>query len=206
MKVSITNGFDRLSPAKLLLKARIIVGEVGVNTTYFPAPDPSLAEITAAIEEFERAVQAAENRDRVAISYRNEQRDVLVNLLRKLGNYVNLQADGNRTIALSSGFDVAKDPSPLPSIILVETPQLSPGVNAGQIEARNKAVAGAKAYQYFIHTDVFVPVNQWQLYPSTRSRYSFTGLESGKRYYVKVGVVGVNNQLVYSEASSFITQ
>lgn len=206
MKNSATNGFGRLSPADLLSKARSIVNQMGANTGYFLTPDPALADITAATDEFEKAAQAADNRDRVAIAYRNDQRDVLVALLRKLANYVNLQADGSRTIALSSGFDVAKEPSPQPPITVVDTPVLSLGVNAGELEARNKSVAGARAYQYFINSDVQVPLSQWTLYPSTRSRYSFSDLKSGQRYFVKVGVVGTNNQVVFSDAASFIAQ
>ncbi len=206
MKNGITNGFDRLTPANLVAKARFIIAEMTANAEYFPTPDPALADVKAAVDTFEVAAQAAENRDRVAIAYRNELKDGLVSLLRQLGSYVNLKANGNRTIALSSGFDVAKDATPTPAITFVEAPMLLAGVNAGELEARSKQVIGARTYQYYLNDDAHLPISQWQLFPSTRTRHSFSGLASGKRYYVKVGVVGTNNQIVYSEASSYIPQ
>ncbi len=206
MKNGVTNGFDRLTPANLIAKARFIISEMTDNVNYFPSPEPALADVKAAVDTFEEAAQAAENRDRVAIAYRNEIRDGLVSMLRQLGSYVNLQANGNRTIALSSGFNVAKESPSIPPITFVETPVLTAGVNAGTLEARSKRVLGARTYLYYINDDAQLPISQWQQFTSTRSRHSFSGLAGGKRHYVKVGVIGSNNQLVFSEASSYIPQ
>ncbi len=176
------------------------------NVTNFPEPDPALSDVTDAVDAFEAAAQAAENRDRVAIAYRNQLKAELVSMLRKLGSYVNMRANGNRAIALSSGFDVAKNLSPKPPITFVEAPILSGGVNAGGLTARTKRVAGARTYQYFINDDAHGPLGEWQLFATTRSRYNFSGLASGKRYYVKVAAVGIRNQRVFSEVSSYIPQ
>lgn len=206
MKNQVTNGFDRMSVSNLVMKCSFIISEMTTNIQYFPTPNPTLATVQASLDELQTASLAAENRDRVAIAYRNEKKDELVALLRKLGIYVNLMADGNRIIALSSGFDVAKEPLPAPPITYVEAPVIMQGTNAGELLSKVKTVTGAKTYQYLISTDSQLPLNKWTLQPSTYTKYLFKGLESAKRYYIRVAAVGVNNQTVYSEPTSFVTQ
>ena len=206
MKNQVTNGFDRMPISNLMMKASFIISEMTANIEYFPTPNPTLATVQTALDAMQAASLAAENRDRVAIAYRNERRDELVALLRKLGIYVNLMADGNRTIALSSGFDVTKEPTPAPPITFVEAPIVMQGTNAGELLSKVKSVDGARTYQYLITTDSQLPLTQWTSKSTTLTKYLFKGLESAKRYYLRVAVVGINEQMVYSEASTFVTQ
>ncbi len=206
MKNQVTNGFDKMTPSNLLMKARFIISEMTINSSYFKTPDPSLADVQTAVNEFEAATMAAENRDRSAIAYRNEKGNVLIKMLRKLGVYVNLMSDGNRAIAKASGFDVAREPQPSPAITSVEPPVLSQGVSFGEIKSKSKRVPGARIYQFLITPTEGLPLSQWSQHSTTQSNFYFKNLDSGKRYFVRLCVVGTNNQIVYSEASSFVTQ
>jgi hypothetical protein len=206
MRFQVINGFDRMTVEKLLGKTDFVLNEITNNVDYFPDPNPPLADVRAAATELNSANLAARNMDKVAISYRNEKKDELVALLRKLGIYVNLRADSNRTIALSSGFNIRKDSQPSPSITGVEVPVITAGLNEGELDAKVKTVAGARMYQYFISTDDSLPVSGWMSYSSTRRKFSFTGLDSATRYYVRVAAIGINNQMVYSDSASFVTQ
>lgn len=206
MKNQVNNGYDRMTIEKLLGKANFVLEQMTANAEYFPEPNPPLADVKAAANELETANLAAQNMDKVAISYRNEKKDELIALLRKLGIYVNLCADSNRTIALSSGFDIRKDPQPAPPITAVEVPVITAGLNAGELDAKVKTAQGARMYQYFISADNTKPINEWIHYSSTKQKFSFTGLESATRYYVRVAAIGVNNQMVYSDSASFVTQ
>ncbi len=206
MKNQITNGFDKMTPGNLLMKAKFIISEMTANASYFNTPDPSLTNVLAAVNEFELATMAAENRDRSAIAYRNQKGDVLIKMLRKLGVYVNLVADGDRAIAMASGFDVARVPQPTPPIASIEPPVLSQGASFGEIRSKTKRVPGGRVYQFLIAPTEDLPLSQWSQHITTQSNFYFKNLDSGKRYYVRVCVVGVNHQAVYSEAASFVTQ
>ena len=206
MKYQVTNGYDRMTVEKLLGKADLVLSEMLKNAEYFPEPIPALADVRAAATELGLANVAAQSMDKVAISYRNEKKDELIALLRKLGVYVNLCADSNRTIALSSGFDIRKESEPSPAITSVDVPVISAGPNQGELDSKVRTVAGARMYQFFISADESKPVSEWKSYPSTKQKFSFTGLNSATRYYVRVAAVGINNQLVYSDSASFVTQ
>jgi hypothetical protein len=191
---------------KLLGKTDLVLSEMLENVEYFPDPNPPLADVRAAATELNTANVAAQNMDKVAISYRNEKKEELIALLRKLGIYVNLCADSNRTIALSSGFDIRKEAQPSPAITSVEVPVITAGLNQGELDSKVRTVAGARMYQFFISTDDSKPVSEWKSYPSTKQKFSFTGLNSATRYYVRVAAIGINNQMVYSDSTSFVTQ
>ena len=206
MKNQVMNGFDRMTISNLIMKANFINSEMTANAAYFPTPNPTLAVVRTSVSELQTAGLAAENRDRVAISYRNEKRDELVAVLHQLGLYVNLQANGNRTIAMSSGFDVAKEPTPAAPISFVDAPIVTLGNNPGELSAKVKKVAGARVYQYLITDDENLPLSQWTIVTSTLTKCEFKALQSAKRYFIRVAVVGVKNQWVYSEATSFVTQ
>jgi hypothetical protein len=206
MKNQVTNGFDRMPIGDLMVKANFIISEMTANVAYFPAPTPALADVQAAADALQTATLAAQNGDRVAISNRNDKRDELVALLRRLGVYTNLMADSDRTIAMKSGFDLAKEPTPTPPITFVEAPSVSAGVNPGEIVAKAKRVDGIRSFQFLISQDDQLPVSKWEAFPTTESKRIFTGLESVKRYYVRVAAIGVGNQCVYSDASNFVTQ
>jgi len=83
----ITNGFKKLANAELLGKASAIKNCL-TNNLHFPSPVPSLAQLEEAINSFSGAVQKAESGDKQAIAVRNQQKEVLVKLLHRLGNYV----------------------------------------------------------------------------------------------------------------------
>ena len=206
MKNQITNGFDRITVNNLLIKARFITTEMAAHAAYFPQPDPDLKIVGTAIDDLQAAALAAENRDQFAISYRNDKKAELVVLLRKLGIYVNLRADQNLTIVLASGFTPTKQREPSPAIEFVDVAYLKGGPNAGEINSSVKAVKGARMYQHLISADENLPVSQWQTASTTKTKHTFIGLNSAKRYFVRIAAIGTNNQMVYNEAASFVTQ
>jgi hypothetical protein len=206
MKNQVTNGFDRMTVSNFLMKANFIIGEMTANAVYFPSPNPSLTNLQTAVDALTAANLVAEHGDRVSIAIRIEKKNELIGMLRKLGIYVNLMADTNRAIAFMSGFDVAKEASPAPPITFVEAPVLSSGLNPGELAARVTRVPGGRAYQFLISKNSALPLAQWAINSATKASFYFKALETATRYYVRVAAVGVNQQLVYSDVSSFVTQ
>jgi hypothetical protein len=206
MKNQVTNGFDKLTVSNLLAKANFVISEMTTNAVHFPATNPSLTDVRAATDALQTANLAAENRDKVAIAIRNQKKAALVALLRKLGIYVNLMADGDPAIAQMSGLDLAKPKAPRPAITYVEAPVMSSGVNPGELEARVATVDDARLYMYYITKDTSLPIEQWERSESTKIKFLFQGLESATRYYTRIAAIGVNEQRVFSDVSTYVTQ
>jgi hypothetical protein len=78
----------------LITRASSIVSSMTGNA-FFPAPEPSLATVTAAIEALTVAETATLSRAKGTVEVRNEKRVVLVSLLEALCGHVQKIADGD---------------------------------------------------------------------------------------------------------------
>ena len=99
--------FTRLTDTSFLKKARSILAAVNVNP-FFPDPTPTVSELTAAIDLFEKVVagSAAGNRTKKKAGT-NDARIAVEEMLVNLAVYVMCVAAGDRNVIISSGFDIA---------------------------------------------------------------------------------------------------
>jgi hypothetical protein len=195
--LKITNGFNKLSDENLLGRA----GQINIafnGNGNFTTPSPTLAELQTALTDFEIALAKAKTGSELERAIKNDKRQELIDLLHALGNYVLFTVKGDRTKAVSSGFSIAKDPTPQPPISKPENLQVTEGQNAGELSIKFNRVHGARCYlvQYAEDT-TGTPI--WQSQTSTTSKYILKQLESGKKYQVRIAVVGTNEQLAYSD-------
>jgi hypothetical protein len=204
-QLKITNGFNGMADLDFLGKVRFIVGQMMANGANFPTPDPSLASVTTLANEFEQTIQDAEAGGTFDKSVRDSKKAELIATMYNLGDYVLFQSKQDRLKAESSGFSVARDPSPKPPIEKPVGLSLTDGVNAGEIWLLFKSVANARSYMYQISLDP-EDETKWVSQHGTIRKNLFTGLESGKRYYVRVVAFGTNGQVVYSDVVSRIAQ
>ena len=198
-QVRITNGIDRLSDNDLSARAKYIKDRLTDNAN-FPTPDPTLATVQVAISAFDAALLQARTGNRQDIVMKNAKRAELVDLVHLLGNYVLFTSKGDATVATSSGFHIAKGPEPSPAIAAPEGVQLDSGINAGDLVLTFKKVPAARSYVYAVAEDPLTTDSQWQTQVGTVAKNTFTGLSSGKRYWCRVAAVGINKQMVYSDA------
>ncbi|MGE5108293.1 MAG: fibronectin type III domain-containing protein [Sphingobacteriales bacterium] len=164
----------------------------------FTTPVPDLAAITAAAAAYSAALIKASTGNRENIADKNEKRRVLTNLLRSLCIYVTLTANGDRIVLLSSGFDISKDAEPM-TISKPENLQVINGISSGELLVSVNAVKGAYAYLHEYTIDETLAPGSWVVTPSTSSKITFTNLLSGTKYYCRVGAIGTNGQLLYSD-------
>jgi hypothetical protein len=68
------------------------------------------------------------------------------------------------------------------------------------------AVKGAKGYTPQFTSDPLTASSEWTQVMTTTSKYTFTNLNSAKKYWVRVAAVGPYNQVVYSDAISRVVQ
>lgn len=199
MTKSLTN-FASLSDSGLESKTQLIISSLTGNA-HFPTPIPTLAALQTAFDAFQEALVKAGTGNRVDIAEKNAAREVLVNLLRLLCAYVNLTANGNRAMLLSSGFSISKDREPV-FISKPENLKIENGLSSGELLLSVSAVKGAYAYLHEYTTDATLAPDSWVSTTTTASKALLDNLQPGTLYYCRVGAVGANGQLLYSDASS----
>src|SRR5205823_5774636 len=96
--------------AELIVDSGRIISSMTGNVNY-PAPDPTLAEVGAARNEFITAVNGLDG-SAAATATRDQKRAALVDLLRALALYVQMQCGGELPVLLSSGFTAQKQRQP----------------------------------------------------------------------------------------------
>ncbi|MEJ8843445.1 fibronectin type III domain-containing protein [Lacibacter sp. H375] len=199
MKKSISN-FSKLSDGNLESKTHSIISSMTGNAN-FPTPVPALAVLQTAADAYTAALVKAGAGNRADVADKNAKRETLLNLLRSLCTYVNLTANGDAAMLLTSGFDISKDPQP--SVITKpEIVRLENGVASGSLLVSVKAVKGAYSYLHEYTTDATLAPDSWVSTMSTSAKTTLSNLQPGTVYYCRVGAIGTNNQLLYSDAAS----
>ena len=200
---SLRLNFAKFSDSDMLKKAHQILQDMTGNP-FFTSPIPSLADLQLAITTYSTALVNATNLGRLYVAEKNKARNDLELVLRQLGMYVMYIANGSDVVLISSGFDLAKQPEAR-SITTPGSVNLSSGITTGQLVAQVTAQAAAKSYTHEYTLYPVTAASVWKANPSSRSKSTFNGLEAGKKYAVRVGIVGNNEEVAYSPiATSFV--
>jgi hypothetical protein len=192
--------FSRYTDGALESKTHSIISSMTANA-FFPTPVPAIADVQLAATAFATALVKAGTGNRVEVADKNAKRETLVGLLRTLSSYVNLVANGDRMQLLSSGFEISKDPQPV-TLTKPENLRVQNGLSSGELFVSVKSVRGASAYSHEYTTDATLAPDSWVSTNSTSSRLLLSNLQPGTVYFCRVGAIGSNNQLLYSDAVS----
>jgi hypothetical protein len=196
-------GFRGKSLADFIAYARNIVVKLTGNAD-FPSPEPTLAEVTASLDELDEANQAALDGGSTPILIREQKYAAAKKLITELGAYVEFKAKGDVLKIASTGFDHRKEPQPLPPLEQVMGLVAIPNVIHGMVDLRWKKVTGAKIYAVSI-TDNIAGNNFTLIGKSSKTKFSATGLESGKQYWFKVMAIGTGSDGAESDpATTFV--
>jgi hypothetical protein len=166
----------------------------------FPNPPAALAELEKALPEFEVALMNAKSRDKEWVAIKNNKKVRILAFLEEVADYVLATCKGDRALILSSGFDVADEQtgSAKPSVEALEVELGAPG----EAIMRAKNPKGAVAYVHQYATEPPGPNTVWHSEGSTTGNYTFTGLDSDKRYWFRVAAIGRKGQKAYSPVVS----
>lgn len=198
--VKIVNGFNAQSDAELEANSQEIFQKLTGNSQ-FPAPVPSLAQFSTELTEFVQSSAAARKGSSLEKTIRDEKRAVLIDTLHLLSNYVAFQAAGSRSAIESSGFAVAKDPTPR-VLTKPENIRLSEGANSGELRLDFDRVQAAKSYLYQVTANPLTDASAWQSFTGTTRSFVFTNLTPGQKYWVRVVAVGSGGASITSDAVS----
>lgn len=187
--------FARYSDAKIIPPAEFIIESMQANPA-FASPLPKILDVATVLNSYKLALTEASSRDRTKVALKNQLRMQLNDLLKQLGVYVDNVANGDVTTIVLSGYAVSKDPEPR-YITAPTAPVLKPGNNPGTIACKIKKVKYANSYVYML-ADTQTKDAVWTSITSTRTALTFSNLEPGKLYTIKVAAIGSNAQLEYS--------
>jgi hypothetical protein len=176
------------------------------NNENFPHPPAALAELKKVLPEFYQARVNAGSRDRVMVSTKDDLKKIVLTLLEELADYVTATCKGNRTMMLSSGFDVTGEvgnSNTLPATI--EKLEVKLG-SPGEATTKVRNVTGARAYIHQYTSEPPTKQTIWAHEGSALSSYTFSGLTSDKRYWFRVIAIGSGTQRAYSPVFSVVIQ
>jgi len=165
---------------------RNVVAKVTANV-FFPTPLVSIADLNTALDKFEAAILEARDGGHIPVAVLRDNEIAIDKMFRNLAHYIDMIADGDETVIVSSGFQATKDMSPrvkLPLTVL-------DGPHSGSVNFVYKANERAGSYIIQWSKDE-LPTTEggWQVLATvTQSSYQHSGLVAGCYYYFRVAAV-----------------
>lgn len=192
-------GFSKYSDANLLVLSQSSQASL-VGNVNFPTTSPTVAEYQTDINAFSTALSAAKDRSRDNVADKNAARTTLINTMVSLGMDLMKQANGNLQALISTGFPVSKPRQPLPPLEKPQVMKMEDGVNSGELLVTIAYLLGARTLIFQYTEDPLTADSVWHSQNTTTVKMLLTGLEPGKRYWIRVIAYGTNEQEVFSDA------
>jgi hypothetical protein len=170
------------------------------NNPVFPNPPAALEALKKVLPEFQDALVKAQSRDKEMVSVKDDKKAVVLALLAELADYVTVICNGDKSLILSSGFDVTVERNSMPAPS-VESLQVDLGL-PGETTTRISNIVAAKAYIHQYAMEPPGPNTVWVSEGSSQRYYTFRGLTSDKRYWFRVVVIGASGQNAISPVVS----
>jgi hypothetical protein len=186
--IKVSMGFNKETDHGLETIANEVLTAMTDNASY-PTPPVTLVELKAAVDAFSAAMAVQWSGGPPATSDKNDKRNELTELLIKLGSYVQIAANNDLTVLLSSGFK-AVDTSHTSSPLAAPTTVKITNGGEGELVVKVKPVKHARSYEVR-HAPADVQPEPWEAAVFTKSRdMHIANLLSGKRYVLQVRAIG----------------
>ena len=196
--------FTKKAPEQLLAQGYTILKAMTGNV-YFPNPPVDLAVLKTLLDDFSLAIGNANDGSKRAITHRNEIGAEIVQTLRLVALYVQLNSQADMNMFLSSGL-TAKSATRTTSQPLAPTALtgVTQGIS-GQLLATIKRVRGAKNYQFRIGqigAGGATPTS-WTIetVPNARTAAALNGLTPGTTYAIQVRAYGPLGYTEWSDSA-----
>ncbi len=190
MKANIKLSLSMLKPVMLLALLRNVIAKLTGNA-FFATPPVKLTDLTVLADNLEAAIEDATNGGRNSKLVRYQLVLEVQNALRTTADYVRMESAGDAVKLDSSGFELAKQRTP------VGIPGKPAGMSArmtgleGQVELKWPSVHGAHGYQVWMTDKDPALHGSWEpIGYTTRVKHMVTDLESYKAYFFCVSAIG----------------
>ncbi len=195
----------KLAPREILSRANAVIAGMTDNA-FFPSPPVSIAVFKAAVESFSSAIAASLDGGKQDLVARNSQGEVVVEMLRQLGHYVEASCKNDMATFISSGFQPVSTVRRVTPPLSESIRRIDQGSNSGQLLVGLVAVSGALIYELrWAPVVAGVTAAEWTSRPlhKTRPSVSIVGLTPGTVYAFQVRLLGKSG---YSDWSDSVTQ
>lgn len=199
-KFNIALFFHKLKAEAVLALMRNVEAKM-TNNANFTDPAVKLVDMKAKADAFEAAIEEATFGSRQSKLQRDELMAECGEMLSAQADYVRSICKGDAVMLDSSGFQLAKQPSPLPSPSAPTNVKLIRSLIAGVLKLQWKKDAGAVLY--YVEQQEEGSAEWTRIISSTRVRHEITGLTTGKAYSYRVQAVAHNG---LSPMSQVVTQ
>lgn len=186
------------------LMAGVVVGQME-NNANFPKPPTALAKLKKILPEYRMSLADALTRDKEKVAIKNNKKDIVIDLLQELVDYVTVISNGDKAIMLSSGFDVSEDNGGKGVLAKIEIIEVEIDL-PGEATTKVRNAKGARAYIHQYTTEPPTSRTIWVSEGCGLSRYTFTGLASDKRHWFRVVAIGSGMQRTFSPVISKVIQ
>jgi hypothetical protein len=184
-------GFSRLNVPDKIQSARNIIAKMTGNAK-FPAPVPTLAAITTAVNSLETAYEGSRDGGKSKTALVNVQSAALNTLMSQLTAYVQQASGGDEITILSSGMEVKAPKTPPQPLEAPTALSITTGKTEGAVLLKWQPVTGAKAYVTQQSAD---GTTAWtNAANSTKSTAPVTGLTTGAKVWFRVAALGPKGQ------------
>ena len=163
------------------------------NNPNFPSPLPSKEVVQAAIDGLATKMAAADVARRASIhatSEMNTARDVLNTVITQRGTYVDLVANGNPNVILSSGFQLRAAPSPVGDLDVPQNLTVDLNGTAGRMILTWDMVTNARSYNLQVSPANTAERTWTALTPSSSTYVQLDDMVIGQMYAFQVAAVG----------------
>jgi hypothetical protein len=212
MQAKLITTFDHLNESAFLAKAGTIVTNLTANANY---PEPwavqvaTLAQLTTSYTAYLDNYHAAVNHDSLKIALRNSARLALTELLKGLIPYLEMLAQGDTHILVTTGYDLRKDIVRGGSADILPAPdafRVTHGAKGGSFDIHLAKLLGAGSYEVQItESDPSIEANWRHATTSlTAAHILLEGLTPGQAYWVRVRGIGTAGAGVWTEPVNLI--
>ena len=203
MHYRIVNNRRKIRQNDLAVLGRCVVNKMQDNPV-FPNPPAALAELKKILPEYQSALGHALGLGIETVALKDQKKKTVLNLLDELATYATIICKGDRTLLLSSGFDITKEGGAglAPAI---EKLEVILG-ESGEVTIRIKNATGAVAFMFEYTTEPPEPNTIWKSRGSSLRSYTLKGLTSGKRYWFRGVAIGSGEQLACSDVVTRVIQ
>ena len=186
MATKVSLSFVELSDTELDNFAQGVIDALTGNATY-PTPPVTLANLQAAVDDYTDKMAAAQTGSRADRAARNNSRETLVEMLRKVATYVQLMCNNDPALLLTSGFDMLSTSRVSAELEKPQALRIKNGA-AGQLVARVNAVKNANMYEGRAKAGN----GDWlpSVFVGDSRRILFNNLTPGTMYTIEVRALG----------------
>lgn len=190
-------GFTQFADAVILLIARTVLQNLTGNI-YYATPTPTLANFLTCINDYDAALTAAKDRGRNSVAAKNARRKDLVNMMVQLAAYC-MATDASLEALISTGFELTKTRTPLPPVEAPVITKMENGINSGDLVIAIGDVKGKRAFLIEYTQDPLTADSVWEFQNSSVCKNTISGMEAGKKYWIRITVIGKAQQTATCE-------